>query len=168
INDVNKWIQNSLKTEDKELEIIVYDNLVPVFTQLEQHNLIERVYGLKGKQILFFEKTSIDYDLESYQVSFPIMFYSNEYNLVGRIIHNNNEVLYDKGHIKIINLTKQGFQFTTNGSKNINLVFEWYVVRIPADVGIFTKEARKLNIKQISNEFNYEDPLCEVDEKIVT
>ncbi|CAG8597056.1 21613_t:CDS:2 [Gigaspora margarita] len=175
-NKIKEWIKFCLKDDLDSLQVIGCKELYPLYEifDLTLRQEIESVLGISmqinstleidnhakfinrnniKERVLMTGTVPIKDPPYSYSVKFPICFKSNNYQVFGKFITRDDEPI-DEVIIKFEFMDTYGFlifmedyNFTYKDSK-----IAWILIGIPAEVGYFSTNTRKINVLGSGNE----------------
>ncbi|KAF0537281.1 chitin synthase regulatory factor chr2 [Gigaspora margarita] len=175
-NKIKEWIKFCLESDLDSLQVIGCKELYPLYEifDLTLRQEIESVLGINiqidstfeiDNQAKFINRNNIKERVLmagivpikgppfSYSVKFPICFKSNNYQVFGKFITRDDEPI-DEVIIKFEFMDTYGFlifmedyNFTYKNPK-----IAWILIGIPAEVGYFSTNTRKINVLGSGNE----------------
>ncbi|KAF0357917.1 hsp70 family protein [Gigaspora margarita] len=175
-NKIKEWIKFCLKDDLDSLQVIGCKELYPLYEifDLTLRQEIESVLGISmqinstleidnhakfinrnniKERVLMAGTVPIKDPPYSYSVKFPICFKSNNYQVFGKFITRDDEPI-DEVIIKFEFMDTYGFlifmedyNFTYKDPK-----IAWILIGIPAEVGYFSTNTRKINVLGSGNE----------------
>ncbi|CAG8554323.1 24112_t:CDS:2 [Gigaspora margarita] len=152
--ELKKWIEDCLKSELDSLSVISCEGLYPLYEifDLSLRQEVETVVN-KQKMVLMTGRVPIkEPPPYSYCIKFPVCLKSNDYQVFGKIISRDGEPI-DKVTIKFNAMDTNGFLIFVECQKVIenDSQIAWIIIGIPAKVGYFSTDTRKIKILSSGN-----------------
>ncbi|CAG8683726.1 6224_t:CDS:2, partial [Gigaspora rosea] len=150
-NNLEEWIEYCLDNDSDLLQIVSWNELYPLYEIFDSplRQEIESGIGV-GDQSIIKERVLmagailISDPPFSYRVNFPIRFKSNNYQLFGKLIDQNEKPFND-----IV------IKFKSNDIDGelifMDAIIAWILVRIPANIGFFSTDTRRIDVVRLSN-----------------
>ncbi|CAG8648992.1 6472_t:CDS:2, partial [Dentiscutata heterogama] len=173
-NKIKEWAKNCLKSDFDSLQVISCKELYPLY-EIFDLSLLQEVESILGicrpiestlnNQSVFINKNTIKERVlmagivpikdppYSYSVNFPVRFKSNNYQVFGKFITQDDEPI-DEVIIKFKFMDTYGFLIFM---ENYELTYRnpkiaWVLIGIPAEVGYYSQNTRKIKVLDSGNE----------------
>ncbi|KAF0561627.1 chitin synthase regulatory factor chr2 [Gigaspora margarita] len=175
-NELENWIKSCLEYDLDSLQVIKCKELYPLYEIFDLPLLQEvvSVLGISGQiestlgidnQAEFINRNDIKEKVlmegivpikdppYSYSVKFPFYFKSNNYQIFGKLITQDDKPI-DEVIIKFEFMDIYGFLIFMENYKHRykNPKIAWILIGIPAEVGYFSPNTRKINVLGSGNE----------------
>ncbi|CAG8678298.1 16959_t:CDS:2, partial [Dentiscutata heterogama] len=156
-NQLDEWVASCLKSNPNSLQVISWSELYPLY-EIFNESLCKDVKGILGinKKVLMAGVISVDELEYSYYVKFSDTLKSNNYHVFGKLMTKEGEPK-DEIVVKFESTDIYGFFAIIGNFDSIkvkecaNLQITWILVGIPADIGFFSKDTRKIAVTYSDN-----------------
>ncbi|CAG8598931.1 7593_t:CDS:2, partial [Cetraspora pellucida] len=164
-DEIEAWIENCLKSNFNSLQVIGCKELYPLYEifDLSLRQEVENILGINSQFESIISNQSVSINIKervlmagvvpiknqsnSYNVKFRNCFKSNNYQVFGKFITQDDEPI-DDVIIKFDFMDTYGFlifiedyDFTYKNPR-----ITWMLIGIPAEVGYFSPDTRKINV----------------------
>ncbi|CAG8684115.1 21072_t:CDS:2 [Dentiscutata erythropus] len=149
-DEFKEWIKDCLESDLNSLSVISCEGLYPLYEIFEVtlRQEVESALGINNqKMVLMAGSVPIEGPPYSYFIKFPVCFKSNDYQVFGKYISRDGKPI-DKVTIKFDSMDTNGFLIFIECQKGIekDSQIAWIIIGIPAKVGYFSTDTRKIKI----------------------
>ncbi|CAG8796947.1 1335_t:CDS:2, partial [Dentiscutata erythropus] len=166
-NFISSWSTNDVDIDS--LEVVDWNELYPLYKifdntlQKEIENILgiddrSKISGIKEK-VLMAGVISVNDSVCCYRVSFPYLLESNDYQIFGNLVAQNERSIkpIDQAIIKFENMNMHGFSVKIENFNDIResifscLQITWILIGKPSKVGFYSKSTRSISLLDLGH-----------------